>query len=432
MGITSLDGRDLGPSMTVGGVDLELLDMVYGYTVFPNLGVLKGIESTVARPEGNRTTDPVAILRVEDRDGNILYPKVDDQPVDHPLLQEVQVAPAQNAYMINSILSDPNAHCLTYGCGGLTIPGRPIGMKTGTSEPYEQIGFIGETWTFGYTPQLVFGTWFGNADNKPMVNISSYYVSARTTRDFMIAYHENLPVEQFVRPDGLVETSVCVPSGLKPTPACPETSPKDLFAADAVPTKDDDWWTSARVDTRTGKLASDLTPLEFVEVRRFLKLPDGLSDFARDQALEWARSLETDVGDAPTETTDESDLPGVITSPANAEPVRGVVTITGRAASADFESYRLEYHNDQGGGDWLLIAQGVTEVNGVLGRWDSSALEPGLYTIRLVVDAERGETVSRVQVLVLGPEAPTAPEPTPAGGAGRGPPLALLRLWRHA
>jgi hypothetical protein len=240
-------------------------------------------------------------------------------------------------------------------------------------------------------------------------------------------------VEQFVRPDGLVETSVCVPSGLKPTPACPKTSPNDLFAADAVPTKDDDWWTSARVDTRTGKLASDLTPLEFVEERRFLKLPDGLSDFARDQALEWAKSLETDVGDAPTETTDESDLPGVITSPANAAPVRGVITITGRATSADFESYRLEYHNDQGGGDWLLIAQGVTELNGVLGRWDASTLEPGLYTIRLVVvDAERGETVSRVQVLVLGPEAPTAPGPTPAGGAGRGPPLALLRLWRGA
>jgi hypothetical protein len=102
-------------------------------------------------------------------------------------------------------------------------------------------------------------------------------------------------------------------------------------------------------------------------------------------------------------------------------------------APPDFESYRLEYHNDQGGGDWLLIAQSVTAVNGVLGRWDSSALEPGLYTIRLVVvDAERGETVSRVQVLVLGPEAPTAPEPTPAGGAGRGPPLALLRPWRGA
>jgi membrane peptidoglycan carboxypeptidase len=316
MGITTLD-RDLGPSLAVGGVDVMLYDMVYGYTAFPNLGVLKGIESSEARAPGNRTTDPVAILRVEDANGNVLYPKVDDQPVERPVLQEVQVAPARETFLINSILSDPQAHCLTYGCGGLTISGRPIGMKTGTSEPYETIGLVGETWTYGYTPQFVFGTWFGNADNTPMTSATnSYQVSARTTREFMIAYHENLPVESFTQPEGLTRASACVPSGLRATASCPLTTPMDWFAQPLA--GDDTWWTVAKVDVRTGKLATENTPRRFVVERRYLRVPDGVSEFARDDAVAWQYISGVPRGDAPTEGTDENDLPFRIASPAGA------------------------------------------------------------------------------------------------------------------
>ncbi|OGO51679.1 MAG: hypothetical protein A2148_09955 [Chloroflexi bacterium RBG_16_68_14] len=435
MGITSLDNRQLGPSMTVGGVDVKLIDMVYGYTVFPNLGVLKGVETAVARPEGNRSLDPVAILRVESRDGEVLYPLVDGQPApEGPQILEERVAPAQEAYLITSILSDGQAQCLTFGCGGLSI-GRPMAVKTGTSEPYE-FRAIGDTWAIAYTPQVVVGSWFGNADNSPMTDITSTSVSWRTVRDMMIAYHENLPVEPFARPDGLATASVCVPSGLKPTPACAKTTPPDLFAAGAVPQKEDDWWQVARIDTRTGKLASPLTPPQYVEERRFLQIPEYVSGFARDQALEWAKELEASAEDVPKEQTKPSDLPVAITSPANAATVRGVITITGRAASSKFVSYRLEYRSDTPRGDWTLITESASPVSdGTLGSWDTRLLPPTLYTIRLVVvDEERGEIIDRVQVLVLPPTAPATPTPTvepfatatPAeqapGGLNRGPP----------
>lgn len=430
MGITSLDGRQLGPSMTVGGVDVKLIDMVYGYTVFPNLGILKGVESTVARPEGNRLLDPVAILRVEDRDGNVLYPLVDEEPVDRPVPQEVRVAPAEESYLVTDILSDPNAQCITFGvCGALTIPGRPMAVKTGTSEPYADSYNIGDTWAIAYTPQIVVGSWFGNADNSPMFDISSTSVSWRTVRDFMIDYHQDLAVEPFTKPAGLVKASVCIPSWLKPTPACPRTTPEDFFAGRALPKKEDDWWQLARIDTRTGKLASELTPPEYVEERRFLQLPGNLPEFERDQALEWANELTASVGSAPTEQTEESDIPIAITSPANAAPVQGLVTITGRASSSAFVSYRLEFQSEAQPGDWTLITESDSRVaDGALGTWDTSALSPGLYTIRLVlVDEERGEIITRVQVLVLAPTAPTptvAPLPTatPAEEApGRSP-----------
>ena len=44
---------------------------------------------------------------------------------------------------------------------------------------------IGDTWAFGYTPDLVAGVWTGNADNSPMVNITSTRISWRSWRDFM-------------------------------------------------------------------------------------------------------------------------------------------------------------------------------------------------------------------------------------------------------
>ncbi len=429
MGITSLDGRQLGPSMTVGGVDVKLNDMVYAFTAYPNLGVLKGVPSTVDRPPGNRELDPVAILRVEDRDGNVLYPKVDGNPVDRPPVQEVRVAPPEETYLVADILSDPSAQCIVFGCGGLSI-GRPMGVKTGTSEPYADSFAIGDTWAIAFTPQLVVGSWFGNADNSPMTGITSTSVSWRTVRDIMVEYHNDKPVVPFTRPEGLVKASVCIPSWLKLTASCPKGTPEDLLAARSLPQRDDDWWALARIDKRTGKLASELTPEAFVEERRFLQLPPGLPDFVRDEALAWAVLLGAGgAGGVPTEQTQESDIPAAINSPLNGDQISGVVTVSGRASSAEFVSYRLEIQGDDQSGPELLMESTTPVADGVLGNWDTSGLPDGVYTLTLVVtDAALGDVSYRVQVLLVNesaPDEPAAPVSTDVpgdtgGGRGRG------------
>ncbi len=413
MGITTLDGRQLGPSMTIGGVDVKLLDMVYGYTAFPNLGVLKGVESTVARPEGNRTLDPISILRVEDRAGNILYPIVDGQPAQEPVPQEVRVAPAQEAYMINSILSDPNATCLTYGCGGLSIS-RPAAFKTGTSEPYEQIGLTGETWTYGYTPQLVFGSWFGNADNTPMVSISSYYVSAQTTRDFVAAFTKDLPVEEFENPGGLVQASTCIPSGLKPTPACPFVSPEDWLVQ--APAQDDNWWHIERIDTRTGRPATATTPSKFVQERRILNIPDTLTEFQRDEALAWQFIAAALPGQTPPDQNQPPQGQGglEIVSPIEGDRIEGITPITGSATSTQFASYRLEFQSNADPTRWMLISRSVVPVtNDTLGSWDTRGLATGPYTLRLVVtDTTEGELTVEVRVVLVSAKPAVTPQAT--------------------
>ncbi len=432
MGITGLEPSRLGPSLTVGGVDVKLIDMVYAYTAFPNLGILKGVESTVVRPAGERNIEPVVIVRVENQDGTVIYPLIAGEPsADGPFLQEQRVAPAAETYMINSILSDGCAQSITFGgCGALSIPGRPAGIKTGTSEPYSDSFAIGDTWAFAYTPQLVVGTWFGNADNSPMTDITSTSVSWRTVRDIMTTYHEGLPVEGFSRPAGLVETELCMPSGLlvpkaedeDQASACPVKNEPDLFVSERLPSKVDDWWSVVEIDSRfPERLAGPLTPEEFVESRFFLELPDGLSAWETNQALEWAEEIEEASADeAPTETTDIRDLPIGITSPATAEQVMGDVVIEGRAFSESFVRYRLEYRYDTQVGDWQPIIEVVNSVpEGVLGIWNTDGFSPGLYTIRLVLDDEAaGETEVRVQVLLV-PN--LEPEPTPDADEGPKP-----------
>jgi membrane carboxypeptidase/penicillin-binding protein PbpC len=434
MGFTSLDNRQLGPSMAIGGVDIKLVDLVYGYTVFPNQGLLKGVATRVDRDPGNRELDPISILKVTDRRGNVLYPIVEGQPAERPAVQEVRVTPPEESYLISSILSDPNAHCRTYGsCGYLSIPGRPMGVKTGTSEPYEDSRAIGETWTVGFTPQLVVGTWFGNADNTPMTSISSTNVSWHTVRDFATQFHEALPVEEFEQPAEVVRAATCIVSNLRPDDGCPRSNSEDWLARHAVPTRDDDWWTSAAIDTRTNKLASEFTPPQFIRYGRFLQLPEGISEYQQDQALEWARVVGGTVGSAPTESTTADDIPVMITSPANGAQVEGSVAVTGRAASSDFRMYRLEYQG-VGADSWEVIGQSDNQVSdGVLGFFDTTDLEPGPYTLRLVLlDGQRGDITVSIVVVVLGDGGGGGPDEQPADGddedaedqgeSGQGPP----------
>ncbi len=378
MGITTLTGS-YGPSITIGGVDVNVLDMTYGYSVLANNGVMKGMPSILELPEGERPLDPIAILKVENSDGEVVF---------EPERREERIVPAEYAYLVTDILSDPQAQCATFGCGGLNI-GRTAAIKTGTSEPYENSHAIGDTWALGYTPDLAAGVWAGNADNTPMVNILSTSISWRALRDFMQAALEGVPDKGFLRPDGVVTATVCVPSGKLPSKYCGKTT-ADIFAADGLPKEEDDWWQPFKVDSRNGLLATDRTPSGYVEERVFLVLPEELEGIDRKQAEEWAEALGAAL--APTEESPlglegPTGTPGVSIDwpPANAT-VKGLIAVRGSAQTPGFHSYRLEYGQGSSPSRWNAIKRSATPVSdGVLGLLNADGLEPGVYTIRLVV-----------------------------------------------
>ena len=403
MGITTLTGS-YGPSITIGGVDVTVLDMVYGYSVFANSGVMKGVPTSLDLPDGFRELDPVAILKIEDYKGNVIY---------QPELEEQQLVPPEYTYLVTDILADPQAQCATFGCGGLSIPGHVAAIKTGTSEPFENSRAIGDTWALGYTPDLVVGVWAGNADNSPMYNITSTSISWRTLRDFMVAALEGVPSTSFTRPPGLVTATVCVPSGKLPTKYCGKTT-SDLFVEGTVPSEEDDWWQPLKIDNRNGLLATELTPPRYVEEKVFLVLPPELTGFTAEQAQEWAKALGVEL--APIEKSTlvggAASTPSVsITDPTTGESVEGRVAIWGRAESDAFESYRIQYGRGEDPDTWTTIGSSSRPApRGIIGVFDARGLEPDLYTIRLTVeDGELGELTHAITVLVGGGP---SPEPT--------------------
>ncbi|MEZ4552928.1 MAG: transglycosylase domain-containing protein [Dehalococcoidia bacterium] len=247
-GFTTIDTRPnaYGPAITVGGVNVTLSDLVYGYSVLAANGVRNGVDNEAGRTDPDRGLDPAAILKVTDStSGEVLY--------EYQEPESEEVFASSFPYLISSILSDGKNQCITFGvCGALALPdGRPAAIKTGTSEPFEdRTDLIGDTWAVGYTPQLVAGTWFGNSDNTPMANIFSTSVSWQTWREFMafaLDYLELQP-EGFARPDSVVERDVCFPSGKLATSLCPrQFRQKGLFAAETLQGPNqialtDDWW----------------------------------------------------------------------------------------------------------------------------------------------------------------------------------------------
>jgi penicillin-binding protein 1A len=76
------------------------------------------------------------------------------------------------------------------GTGGpAQLRDRPVAGKTGTSEQYRDLWFI------GYIPQMVTGVWLGNDDDSPTAGDSG--TAASSWRGFMKKAVEGIPVEQF-------------------------------------------------------------------------------------------------------------------------------------------------------------------------------------------------------------------------------------------
>ncbi len=173
MGITTLnDLSRYGLSIVLGGGEVTLLDMTSAYSVFANDGVRNPY---------------TPYLWVEDADGNII-----DRYTNSPS----RVLSTDTVRLMNDILSDNVARTPGFGANSaLYIPGRPVAVKTGTSNDYR------DAWIIGYTPNLVVGAWVGNNDNSPMAKRVSGLVVAPMWHAYMEKILPEIPVEYFTSPE---------------------------------------------------------------------------------------------------------------------------------------------------------------------------------------------------------------------------------------
>lgn len=213
VGLKTIDETETyGLSLTLGGGDVTLLDLTNAYA---------------SLAAGGRIAEPYAVERVRDSAGHILY--------ERAAATARRVISAQHAYQLTDILSDPDARIP--GFGGITPFDLPFeaAVKSGTSTGFR------DNWTLGFTPDLAVGVWVGNADGSPMNDVSGVEGAGPIWHDAMMAAALSRPTPAFVRPPGLVDVTVCAPTGLLPGPACPSPV-REWFVAGTEPATTERYW----------------------------------------------------------------------------------------------------------------------------------------------------------------------------------------------
>ncbi len=245
MGISfDFDADFYGAAIALGGAEARPLDMAQAFSVFANNG---------------KKLEPVAILRVEDRFGNLLY----EAPAAADLNQEeVQVLDAGIAYQITNILSDQSARGPGWN-SRLQLSGRQNLVKTGTADKkVNDEAWPADAWTVGATPQLTTAVWAGNSDGTVLARrASGFDVAAPIWQDFMNAAHADLAAEAFEVPRGISKIQVSRLSGLLPADHTnANLITEDIFSAINAPRETDNSLQMIEIDSVSGKLPTEATP----------------------------------------------------------------------------------------------------------------------------------------------------------------------------
>jgi len=156
LGITTLTRGPswYGLSLVLGGGEVKLLDMVSSYGVFAT---------------GGLRVPPVTILKITDRQGNIIEENIlgENKRIPKRVLDE------KVANLITDILSDNEARAPIFGPRSpLFFENFKVATKTGTTEDYK------DGWIIGYTSSFAAGVWVGNNNNALMKKEPGVVVAA--------------------------------------------------------------------------------------------------------------------------------------------------------------------------------------------------------------------------------------------------------------
>lgn len=403
LGISTLTQNDYGLALTLGGGEVTLFDMTSAFGVFATNG---------------QKVEPVAITRIEDHNGNVIYEAQAAAPR--------QVMRAEHAYLINSILSDRTARAPMFGTNSILNLSFPAAAKTGTTNEYR------DNWTIGYTPDLVVGVWVGNADNTPMVDTSGVSGAAPIWAEFMeiaVPHLTNNAPSSFTRPEGIIEKQVCVYSGAEPSEYCQKTT-TELFAADnPPPDKENDLWKKVTLDTWTNLSASSAC-VGFTEEKLVLNVTDKWAKKWLNETSQGASWLETVGFKQPViympKRECRSDDPRPILLFVGLED-KQVITSDSLDlyavinATANFKDYYLEYGAGREPTEWKRLLEpggSISEEPQKILTWDMTQVEGGTITLRLFMRSTKNghaEKLLRLKIQVPTRTPTPTSTPTPTG-----------------
>ncbi|HEX3630236.1 MAG TPA: penicillin-binding transpeptidase domain-containing protein, partial [Candidatus Dormibacteraeota bacterium] len=179
MGVTHLNQPDdnYSLSLTLGGYEVTPLDMLTGASTLADMGVRHM---------------PAPIVSIKDAAGHDIFSY-------DATKNAYQAITPQVAYIMAAIMSDDRNRCMEFGChGDLTLPGRHVAAKTGTTQDFH------DNWTLGFTPTLATAVWVGNPNNQPLSHNSTGIVGAAPIwHKYMQQALAGTPDQWYAQPSGL-------------------------------------------------------------------------------------------------------------------------------------------------------------------------------------------------------------------------------------
>ncbi len=180
------------PSIHIGAADVYPIEMVAAFSTFASLGI---------------RSVPYAIARVESARGEVLW---------EPTPQRYQVLSREEAWLMVDMMKDVVRRGSAAGvwASGFRVP---AGGKTGTTNDYTDVWFI------GYTPELVAGVWMGfDRPTKIMGNAQGGRLAAPAWTSFMTeVYQRRSTPSDWPRPEGIIVREIDKTNGLLKNPFCP-------------------------------------------------------------------------------------------------------------------------------------------------------------------------------------------------------------------
>lgn len=313
MGMTTLEPNKenlarLGLSMALGGGEVKLIEMASAYGAFANGGF--GVR-------------PVAILKVEDRSGKVLY--------ENKQIKPEKVIDEKVAYLINSVLSDNPARLLTFGANSyLNMGSRAVAVKTGTTND------LRDNWTIGWSRSALVAVWVGNNDNSQMKNVASGVSGAAPIwRREMLAVLATRPDKPFEIPKGVSQVEVDKVSGYPAHDGFP--SYKEWIIDGTLPVGDDPIHKYAKVcRNQTDKLATpiqvannDFDRREVIEVKE--------QDPISNQNL-WQKAIDSWIS---KQTDDKYKVPNQMCGDASGMTMN--ITSPGNESKVDSDNVEIKF-----------------------------------------------------------------------------------------
>lgn len=388
LGLGNLAQAPQPENVLAGGERISPLDLSQAYAILASQGQRSG-QRTTAHP----LPQPITILHIEDSQGHILL----ESP---PRAQVAGLSPPL-AHLVHDMLSDEAARWPTLGFPNALEIGRPAGAKIGRSSDGSQV------WAAGYTPQRSMVIWVGlpQAETQPL----DVRLPAGIWHALMLHSHQNLPVQDWQQPEGLVSLEVCETSGLLPTRACPNTI-NEIFILGNEPVSADTLYRTYTINRETNRLATIFTPPALVEERTYLVVPP--------EAQAWASSANLP---SPPQSYDAilapSPNPQVqFTRPALFAYASGTLDLQGTASGPGFRSYSLQVGQGINPQSWLQIGseQSTPIEEGLLGQWDTTQVPDGLYAVRLLVVRQNAQAENAIIQLTVDNTAPLVSILSPA------------------